>query len=72
MCDCRIDWLWVQSSLDIYLNLYFNFFALVSRQSAALISAIQPAMPPESAESGERSVLTPGPLCLPYCVRDTA
>ena len=30
-----------------YLNLYFHFFALVSRLSAALSSAIHLAMPPE-------------------------
>ena len=33
---------------NIYLNLYFHFFALVSRQSAALSSAIQHAMSPDS------------------------
>ena len=32
---------------NIYLNLYFHFFALVSRLSAALSSATQHAMPPE-------------------------
>ena len=32
---------------NIYLNLYFRFFALVSRLSAALSSATQHAMPPE-------------------------
>ena len=32
---------------NIYLNLYFHFFALVSRLSAALSSAPQHAMPPE-------------------------
>ena len=32
---------------NIYLNLYFHFFALVSRQNAALSSATQHAMPPE-------------------------
>ena len=29
------------SKLNIYLNLYFHFFALVARQSAALSSATQ-------------------------------
>ena len=54
---------------NIYLNLYFHFFPLVSRQSAALSSATQHAMPPESPDSRfskqseERSVLTLG--CLP-------
>ena len=33
--------------LNICLNLYFHFFALVSRTSAALSSATQHAMPPE-------------------------
>ena len=33
---------------NIHLNLYFHFFALVSRQSAALCSATQHAMLPES------------------------
>ena len=32
---------------NIYLNLYFHFFALVSRLSAALSYATQHAMPPE-------------------------
>ena len=32
---------------NIYLNLYFHFFALVSRLSAALSSATQHATPPE-------------------------
>ena len=32
---------------NIYLNLYFHFFALVSRLSAVLSSATQHAMPPE-------------------------
>ena len=33
--------------LNIYLHLYFHFLASVSRQSAALGSATQEAMPPE-------------------------
>ena len=33
--------------LNIYLQLYFHFFALVSRQSAALSFAFQYATPPE-------------------------
>ena len=32
---------------NIYINLYFQFFALVPRQSAALNSATQPAVPLE-------------------------
>ena len=33
--------------LNIYLHLYFHYFALVSRQTAALSSATHHAMPPE-------------------------
>ena len=33
--------------LNIYLNVYFHYFALVSGQSAALSSATQHAMPSE-------------------------
>ena len=56
---------------SIYLNVYFHFFALVTRLSAALSSATHHAMPPEFTETGERSVLTLGSLCLPCCVRNT-
>ena len=48
------------------------YFALVSRQIAALGSVIQQAMPLEFGGKGERSVLTLGSLCLLCCVRDTA
>ena len=41
------DWLWVRFPLEEMKYLYFHFFALVSRQSAALSSATQHAMPPE-------------------------
>ena len=67
-CDCKTDWLWVRSPLEevkdllkCEINTYFHFFALVSRSSLQ-----------NSAESGQRSVLTLGSLCLPCCVRDTA
>ena len=43
--------------LNIYLHLYFNFFT----QRLQNLS-----------ESGQRSVLTLGSLCLHCCVRDTA
>ena len=69
---------------NIYLNdliLYIIFFALVSRQSAGLSSAIQLAIPPPNfamesgaipppnsgVESGEQSVLTLTVLCLSVC-----
>ena len=53
---------------NIYLNLYFHFFALVSRQSAALSSATQHAMPPEFGWKWG----TLGSLCLSCYVRNTA
>ena len=51
---------------NIYLHLYFHFFAVVSRQSAAS-SATQHAMPPEL---GERSVLTLGYPAVIQCEAD--
>ena len=59
-CDCKIDWLWVRSPLEemnIYLNVYFHFFALLSRQSAAL-SFSNHAMPnPELSRKWETECL---------------
>ena len=57
---------------NIYLHLYVQFFALVSRQSAALSSPLNTQCLQNSAKSGQRSVLTLGCLCLSWCVRDTA
>ena len=57
---------------NIYLNLYWHFFALVSRRSAALSSATQHAIPPDSVKSGAWIVLILGILCLSCFVRDTA
>ena len=53
-CDCKTDWLWVRSPRrwNIYLNLYFHFFALWTRQSAVLPSAIQHAMPWQKVGNG--------------------
>ena len=57
------------SKLNIYINFYFRLFALVLKQSAALISATQHAMPSEFSECGERSVLTLAPsACAAVCV----
>ena len=53
---------------NIYLTLYFRFFALVTRQSAAVSSATQHVMPPEFAGVGN-GVL--GSHCLSCFVRDT-
>ena len=48
---------------NIYLNLYFHFFALVSRLSAALSSATQHAMPPEFGRKwGTECLNTRSPL----------
>ena len=59
---------------NIYLNLYFHFFALVSRSSAALSSATQHAMPPEFGRKlGTECLNTrfplPNLLCAGYSVK---
>ena len=54
--------------LNIYLNLYFHFFALVSRQSAVLGSATQHAMPPEFSRKWQTECLnTRFPLTTLLC-----
>ena len=74
-CDCKIDWLWVRSPVEeikYSLTFIFHFFALVSRQSAALSSASQHAMPQKLGGKWETVCLnTSNNLCLPCCVRDT-
>ena len=59
---------------NIYLNLYFHFLALVSRQSAVLNSATQHAMPLESGrkwgtECFNTRFLLPTLLCAWYSVK---
>ena len=49
-CECTTDWLRILSLLDKMKYIFtflFSFFALVPRQSTALSSAAQHAMPPE-------------------------
>ena len=60
--------------MKYYLNLYFQFFALVSMQSAALSSATQHAMPPDFGEKWGMEYLTtrfplPTLLCAGYSVK---
>ena len=53
---------------NIYLNLYFHFFALVSRTGAALSSATQHAMPPEFGRKwGTECLNTRFPLPTMLC-----
>ena len=59
---------------NVYLNLYFHFFALVSRQSSALSFASQHAMPPESGRKWGAECLNtrfplPTMLCAGYSVK---
>ena len=59
---------------NIYLNLYFHFFALVSKLSAALSSATQHAMPPEIGRMWGTECLNtrfplPTLLCAGYSVK---
>ena len=62
----------VVGSISI-LHLYFHFFALVSRQSAALSSATQHAMPDFGGKWGMECLNTRFPLptllCAGYSVR---
>ena len=62
--------LYIKIKRNIYLNVYFHFFALVSRQSAALRSATQHAMPPVFGKKWGTECHTLGSLCLPCRVRD--
>ena len=56
--------------LNIYLNLYYHFFALALRQSVALSSATQHAMLHSSAENEKWSILTLVSLCILWlCAR---
>ena len=59
---------------NIYLNLYFHFFALVSRLSAVLSSVTQHAMPPEFGRKWGTECLNtkfplPTLLCAGYSVK---
>ena len=56
---------------NIYLNLYFHFFALMSRLSAALSSATQHALPPEVGRKRGTECLNTRPtlLCAGYSVK---
>ena len=57
-CDCKIDWLWTRSSLEELNEIFFfHIFALVWRQSAALSSATQQAMPSKLGEKWEMECL---------------
>ena len=69
---CRFDS--HSMKFNIYLHLYFHFFALVSRQSAALSSATQYAMPPEPGGKWLTECLNPRfplptLLCPEYSVK---
>ena len=64
----------IRGDQNIYLNLHFHFFALVSRLSAAFCSATQHAMPPELGRKWETECLNttirlPILLCAGYSVK---
>ena len=54
---------------NIYLNLYFYFFALVSRQKRGVEFRRSTR---NTSRTRRKLVLTLGSVCLPCCVRDTA
>ena len=51
---------------NIYLNLYFHFFSLVSEQTAALCSATRHAMPPEVDGKWETKYLNTRLHAVPF------
>ena len=58
-CNCtRLVEGSIVMKLNIYLNLYIHFFALVSRQSVSLSSATQRAMPPKFSTKRGTECLT--------------
>ena len=59
-------------SWNIYLNLYFHFFALGRGKARRWVLPLNMQCLQISAESGERSVLRLSSLCLPCCMRGTA
>ena len=69
--DCKCDWLWVRYSRkwNIYFKLYIFllFFAMVSRQNAALNSTTQYAMP---AEFGIRIFFLSYDVALPWRIME--
>ena len=72
-CDSKRGRLWIPFPLEEmkYSIFPFSSLPLLSRQSAALSSTNQHPMPPEFGGKWERSVLTPGSLCILF-TRDTA
>ena len=72
-CDCKIDWLWVRSPFD-EIKYLFTFIYSFLRSGVETKRGIEFRHSTSNAsrtESGERSILTLGFLCLPCCVRDT-
>ena len=54
--DCKRDGLWIRFPREEIKYLILHFFALVTRQSAAMRSATQNAMPPEHGGKWETEV----------------
>ena len=71
-CYYKTDWLWVRSPLEelkYLLKFIFPFLpsGVKAKRGVEFSHSIR-----NPAESGKRSVLTLGSLCLPCCVRDTS
>ena len=73
-CDCKTDWLRVRSSLEEmkYLLKFIFLRSGVEVKRGVEFCLNNGQCLQNSAESGERSILTLGSLCLPCCERDTA
>ena len=73
-CDWKTDWLWVRFPLEEmkYLLKFIFPFLRSGAEARRWVLPLNTQCLQNSAESGERSVLTLGSLCLPCCMRDTA
>ena len=74
--DCKTEWLWVRSPLEemkYLLKFIFPFLRSgVEAKARRWVLPLNTQCLQNLAESGDRSVLTIGSLCLPCFVRDTA
>ena len=68
-CDCETNWLWVRSPLE-EMKYLFKFIFPFLRSGVKAKCGVEFRY--SCNESGERSILTLGSLCLPCCVRDRA
>ena len=66
ICDCKIDWLWVRSPLEV-MKFLLKFIFPFLRSGVEAKGGVEFC---HSTRNASRIRL--GSLCLPCCVRDTA